>query len=80
MLTCSALMPRFARERRISISRYRDLGHCRRSSEVVKKWGAAERLAHNWTVKGEYLYIVGAGTGVSKDQLNLVRLGVNMKF
>jgi outer membrane immunogenic protein len=42
--------------------------------------GAEYAFAHNWTVKGEYLYIVGAGTGVSKDEINLLRLGVNMKF
>lgn len=30
----------------------------------------------NWTVKGEYLFIGAAGTGASKDELNLVRFGV----
>lgn len=42
--------------------------------------GAEYAFANNWTVKGEYLYIVGAGTGVSKDEINLFRVGVNMKF
>ena len=42
--------------------------------------GAEYAFAQNWTVKGEYLYIVGAGTGASKDELNLFRVGVNMKF
>ena len=42
--------------------------------------GAEYAFANNWTVKGEYLYIVGVGTGVSKDQLNVVRAGINYKF
>lgn len=42
--------------------------------------GAEYAFAHNWSFKGEYLYIVGAGTGVSKDQINLVRGGINYKF
>ena len=42
--------------------------------------GAEYAFSQNWTVKGEYLYVVGVGTGVSKDQLNLLRVGVNLKF
>lgn len=42
--------------------------------------GAEYAFAQNWTVKGEYLYIMGIGTGVSKDEINLFRVGVNMKF
>jgi outer membrane immunogenic protein len=42
--------------------------------------GAEYAFAHNWTVKGEYLYIVGVGTGVSVDRVNLFRTGVNIKF
>jgi outer membrane immunogenic protein len=34
----------------------------------------------NWSVKAEYMYIVAAGTGVSKNELNLVRGGINYKF
>lgn len=42
--------------------------------------GAEYAFTPNWTVKGEYLYISAAGTGASKDQLNLLRFGVNYKF
>lgn len=42
--------------------------------------GAEYAFTPNWTVKGEYLYIAAAGTGVSKDHLNLIRFGVNYKF
>jgi len=47
---------------------------------VAAGLGAEYAFALNWTVKGEYLYVVGAGTGVSKDQINLFRAGVNLKF
>jgi len=42
--------------------------------------GAEYAFTPNWTVKGEYLYISAAGTGASKDQLNLIRFGANYKF
>jgi len=42
--------------------------------------GAEYAFTPNWTFRGEYLYIAAAGTGVSKDQLNLLRFGVNYKF
>jgi len=34
----------------------------------------------NWTVNGEYLYISAIGTGTAKNELNLLRFGVNYKF
>ncbi len=42
--------------------------------------GAEWAFMPSWSLKGEYLYVVAAGTGVSKDQLNLLRFGVNYKF
>lgn len=42
--------------------------------------GAEYAFTPNWSVKGEYLYISAAGTGASKDQLNLLRFGANYKF
>jgi len=42
--------------------------------------GAEYAFTPNWTLKGEYLYIAAAGTGASKDHLNLMRFGVNYKF
>jgi len=33
-----------------------------------------------WSVKGEYLYVVAVGTGPSKDELSLFRVGINYKF
>lgn len=42
--------------------------------------GTEYAFTPNWTVKGEYLYVTAAGTGVTKDHLNLLRLGVNYKF
>lgn len=42
--------------------------------------GAEWAFMPNWSVKGEYLYVAATGTGVSKDQLNLLRFGVNYKF
>lgn len=34
----------------------------------------------NWSVKAEYLYTKVVGTGISTDQLNIVRGGVNYRF
>jgi len=34
----------------------------------------------NWSVKGEFLYVVAAGSGPSKDEFGLIRLGINYKF
>ncbi|MCP4617915.1 MAG: porin family protein [Bradyrhizobium sp.] len=34
----------------------------------------------NWSLKAEYLYTKIVGTGVSTDQLNIVRGGVNYRF
>jgi|SRR4051812_26395061 outer membrane immunogenic protein len=34
----------------------------------------------NWSVKAEYLYMIGLGTALSTDQINLLRGGVNYKF
>ncbi|MCC8943596.1 porin family protein [Bradyrhizobium sp. Arg62] len=34
----------------------------------------------NWSVKAEYLYTKVVGTGVSSDDLNIVRGGVNYRF
>jgi len=42
--------------------------------------GAEYAFTPNWTVKGEYLYISAIGTGVAKNEINLLRLGVNYKF
>ncbi len=42
--------------------------------------GAEWAFMQNWSLKGEYLYVAAAGTGVSKDHLNLLRFGVNYKF
>jgi outer membrane immunogenic protein len=42
--------------------------------------GAEYAFTPNWTIKGEYLYVIAAGTGVSKDTINLLRFGVNYKF
>ena len=42
--------------------------------------GTEYAFTPNWSVKGEYLYVVGVGTGVSKDNLNLLKLGANYKF
>ena len=42
--------------------------------------GTEYAFTPNWTVKSEYLYISAMGTGVTKDQLNLLRFGVNYKF
>lgn len=42
--------------------------------------GAEYAFSPNWSLKGEYIYVLGVGTGVSKDELNLVRAGINYKF
>jgi outer membrane immunogenic protein len=42
--------------------------------------GTEWAFAPNWTVKAEYIYIVAMGTGLSKNDLNLVRGGINYKF
>ncbi len=42
--------------------------------------GTEYAFTPNWTVKGEYLYISAIGTGSAKNELNLLRFGVNYKF
>ena len=42
--------------------------------------GTEYAFTPNWTVKGEYLYISAIGTGSAKNEINLLRFGVNYKF
>jgi outer membrane immunogenic protein len=42
--------------------------------------GTEYGFTQNWSVKVEYLYVTALGTGLSTDQINLVRGGVNYKF
>jgi outer membrane immunogenic protein len=50
-------------------------------AELSEKGTYYERpFTPNWTVKGEYLYISAIGTGSAKNELNLLRFGVNYKF
>ncbi|WP_236000310.1 outer membrane protein [Bradyrhizobium uaiense] len=42
--------------------------------------GVEYGLTPNWSLKAEYLYTKVVGTGVSTDDLNIVRAGVNYRF
>jgi outer membrane immunogenic protein len=47
---------------------------------VVAGLGIEYGFTPNWSIKGEYLYTKMIGTGVSTDQLNIMRAGVNYRF
>lgn len=42
--------------------------------------GTEWAFAPNWSAKGEYLYISAIGTGAAKNEISLLRFGVNYKF
>ncbi|MGY2809955.1 outer membrane protein [Bradyrhizobium sp. USDA 4506] len=43
-------------------------------------FGVEYGFTPNWSVKAEYLYTKVVGTGVSADELNVVRGGINYRF
>ncbi len=47
---------------------------------IVAGLGVEYGITPNWSVKAEYLYTKIVGTGVSEDELNVVRGGINYRF